>query len=103
MDEARGKSEVARAVRQIDLELEAAGRGLHGFAITARHDFINARMQCHGERILQLIDEDRHEEAQALMNSDDWGGDRQHETQQQRRAKKRKNRKKSRLNEHEGR
>ncbi len=72
MDEARGKSEVARAMCQIDLEREAVERMEHGFAITTRHDFINARMQCHGERILQLIDEDRHEEAQALMNSDDW-------------------------------
>src|SRR5260370_33271142 len=59
-------------MRQIDLELEAAQRGLHGFAITARHDLINARMQRGGERILQLIDEGKHEEAQALMNADNW-------------------------------
>lgn len=65
-------SEVARLMRQIDLELEAAQRGLHGFAITARHDLINARMQRGGERILQLIDEGKHEEAQALMNADNW-------------------------------
>lgn len=75
MDEAEGKSEVARAMRQIDLELEAARRSLHGFAISTRHDFINARMQRHGERILRLIDEGKHEEAQALLNSDDWSGD----------------------------
>ncbi|MGH2497531.1 MAG: hypothetical protein ACRDIV_22755 [Ktedonobacteraceae bacterium] len=66
-------SEVARIMRQIDLELEAAQRGMHGFASTARHDFINARMQRGGERILQLIDEGKHEEAQALMNADNWG------------------------------
>jgi hypothetical protein len=65
-------SEVARLMRQIDLELEAAQRGLHGFAATARHDFINARMQRGGEHILQLIDEGKHEEAQALMNADNW-------------------------------
>ncbi len=65
-------SEVARLMRQIDLELEAAERGLHGFAMTARHDLINARMQRGGERILQLIDEGKHDEAQALMNSDTW-------------------------------
>ena len=66
-------SEVARIMRQIDLELEAAQRGLYGFASTARHDFINARMQRGGERILRLIDEGKHEEAQALMNADNWG------------------------------
>ena len=66
-------SEVARSMRQIDLELEAAERTLHGFAITARHDFINARMQRGGERILRLIEEGRHEEAQVLMNTDNWG------------------------------
>jgi hypothetical protein len=72
MDEPECRSEVARIMRQIDLELEAAQRGLHGFASTARHDFINARMQRGGERILQLIDEGKHEEAQALMNADNW-------------------------------
>jgi hypothetical protein len=56
-------SEVARIMRQIDLELEAAQRGLYGFASTARHDLINARMQRGGERILQLIDEGKHDEA----------------------------------------
>ncbi len=72
MEETKNKSEVARIMRQIDLELEAAERGLHGFAITARHDFINARMQRGGERILQLIEEGKHDEAQALMNADNW-------------------------------
>src|SRR5450759_4977531 len=72
MDEPECRSEVARIMRQIDLELEAAHRGLHGFASTARHDFINARMQRGGERILQLIEEGKHEEAQALMNADNW-------------------------------
>ena len=66
-------SEVARTMQRIDLELEAVGRLEHGFAITARHDFINARMQRGGERILRLIDEGRHEEAQALMNTENWG------------------------------
>ena len=66
-------SEVARTMQRIDLELEAVGRLEHGFAITARHDFINARMQRGGEHILRLIDEGRHEEAQALMNTENWG------------------------------
>lgn len=73
MDENRGNSEVARAMRQIDLELEAANRALHGFTITARHDFINARMQRQGEYLLRLIEAGRHEEAQVLMNTGDWG------------------------------
>ena len=77
-------SEVARVMRQIDLELEAAHRGLHGFASTARHDLINARMQRGGERILHLIEEGKHEEAQALMNTDNWG------IQEEKKTKKRR-------------
>ena len=73
MDKSECKSDVARLMRQIDLELEAAQRGLYGFASTARHDFITARMQRGGERILRLIDEGKHEEAQALMNTENWG------------------------------
>ena len=73
MEEGTEKSEVARFRRQQALEEEAARLALSGLAITARHDFINARMQRGGERILQLIAEGRHEEAQALMNTDNWG------------------------------
>jgi hypothetical protein len=41
-----GKSEVARLLRQIDLEYAAALQGLTGLSFgTARHDFINARME----------------------------------------------------------
>ncbi|HVB60864.1 MAG TPA: hypothetical protein VNE61_06680 [Ktedonobacteraceae bacterium] len=52
MNENTCKSEVARLMRLIDLEYEAAERALHGFAVgTARHDFINTRMEnvgiCH--------------------------------------------------------
>ncbi len=67
------RSEVARMMRQIDLELEAAQRAMYGSAATARHDFINAQMQRGGERILHLIEEGKHEEAQALINADNWG------------------------------
>ena len=73
MHESEGKSQVARDMERIDLELEAAERGMHGYAITARHDFILARAQRGAERILRLVDEGRHEEAQALMNTDNWG------------------------------
>ena len=45
-NEGEGKSDVARLLRQIDLEYEAAKQGLTGLAFgTARHDFINARME----------------------------------------------------------
>ncbi len=43
MDENTG--EVARLLRQIDLEYEAAQRGLNGLAAVARHQFITARME----------------------------------------------------------
>ena len=68
------KSEVARFRELQALEEEAARLAFSGFAITARHDIINARMQRGGERILQLVaEEGKHEEAQALMNTDNWG------------------------------
>lgn len=46
MDENTG--EVARLLRQIDLEYEAAQRGLNGLAAVARHQFITARMEAIG-------------------------------------------------------
>ena len=44
------KSEIARFREQQALEEEAARLALTGYAITARHDFINTRMQRQGER-----------------------------------------------------
>ncbi len=90
MDESGGNSEVARVLRQIDLELEAADQALNGYAITSRHDFINARMQRQGEYLLRLIEEGKHEEAQVLMNTDGWGDERLHRTPHQRRTSKQK-------------
>jgi hypothetical protein len=56
------KSEVARLMRSIELEYEAAKRGFEGPAITARHAFINARMErisdCH-EELKQHVGEDK--------------------------------------------
>ena len=66
-------SEIARFREQQALEEEAARLALSGLAITARHDFIVARMQRGGERILHLISEGKHDEAQILMNSENWG------------------------------
>ncbi len=87
-------SEVARMMRQIDLELEAARRAMYGSAATARHDFINARMQRGGERILHLIEEGKHEEAQALMNADNWGIQEEKKTKKRRPMRKQKGYKK---------
>jgi hypothetical protein len=40
------KSEIAQLRRQIEMEVEAMHRGMSGIALgSARHDFINARMQ----------------------------------------------------------
>lgn len=66
-------SEIARFREQQALEEEAARLALSGYAITARHDFITARMQRGGERILQLIEQGKHEEALVLVNSENWG------------------------------
>ena len=67
------KSEIARFREQQALEEEAIRMAFSGLAITARHDFITARMQRGGEHILRLIAEGKHDEAQVLMNSEDWG------------------------------
>ena len=58
-----GKSDVARLLRQIDLEYEAAQQGLTGLSFgTARHDFINARMEqvavCHEQLTAQVGEEE---------------------------------------------
>jgi len=67
------KSEIARFREQQALEEEAARLAFSGFVITSRHDLIVARMQRGGEHILQLIAEGKHDEAQVLMNSENWG------------------------------
>jgi hypothetical protein len=45
MSEPECNSEVARLRRQIDQEIEAAQRGMNGYAITAQHAFIDARLR----------------------------------------------------------
>jgi hypothetical protein len=67
------KSEIARFREQQAIEEEAARQALSSLAITARHDIIIARMQRGGERILQLIAQGKHDQAQVLMNSENWG------------------------------
>jgi hypothetical protein len=65
-------SEVAYFRQQLALRDEAAQRGLSGFAISASHESITARMQAGAERILRLIEEGKLEEALAILNTDDW-------------------------------
>ena len=67
-------SEIARLRQQIQLEYEAAQRGLSGLASgVARHDFIEARMEKGAERLLQLIQDGKHEEVVILMETPTWG------------------------------
>jgi hypothetical protein len=67
------KSEIACLLQRIELEEEAARRGLYGFAVVASHEVITARMELGAERILRLITEGKHGEAVALMNTETWG------------------------------
>jgi hypothetical protein len=67
------KSEIACLFQRIELEEEAARRGLYGFAVVASHEIITARMERGAERILRLITEGKHDEAVALMNTESWG------------------------------
>jgi hypothetical protein len=49
-------SEIAQFLAKWDQEMEALQQGLNGFAITARHDFINRRMQAIGdEKMMELM------------------------------------------------
>ena len=60
MSEPESKSEVARLRRRIEQEYEAAERALRGYAVTAKHEFITARMEkigaCH-EQLKALMGE----------------------------------------------
>ncbi|HLQ29464.1 MAG TPA: hypothetical protein VK140_09535 [Ktedonobacteraceae bacterium] len=76
-------SEVAYFRQQQALCDEAARLGLSGLAITATHESITARMQRGAERILRLIEEGKHEEAQALLNAEDWSVEEQEKPEQQ--------------------
>ena len=66
------RSEVAAFRERQALEEEAARLALYGFASTASHQMITARMQRGAEHILSLVKAGKHDEAQALMNTDYW-------------------------------
>jgi hypothetical protein len=70
------KSEVARLMRQIELEYEAAQRSLYGFAAGAgKHEFITARMENMGyyhEQLITLVGEQ--EATRALVQALEQAG-----------------------------
>jgi hypothetical protein len=65
-------SEVAKFRQEQEREEQAAQQGLYGLAAVARHETVTARMDRGAARLLQLIVEGRHEEAQALFSREDW-------------------------------
>lgn len=67
------KSEVAHFRQTQALQEEAAQQGLSGLAVVASHELITARMERGAERILQLLQAGKQEEAFALMSSETWG------------------------------
>ncbi len=68
----KNTSEVARFREEQALREQAAHVGLGGSAMVADHASITARMQRGAERILALVHEGKHEEAQALMSTEYW-------------------------------
>ncbi len=68
------QNEIVRLREQIQLGQEAAERGLHGLAEgTTRHAFLEARAARGADAIFQLMQEGKHAEAIALMETPDWG------------------------------
>ncbi len=66
------ESKVALFWQQQALAGEAAQQGLIGLARVADHASIIARMERGAERMIQLISEGKHEEAQAIMETSWW-------------------------------
>lgn len=67
-------SEVARFRREQALHEQATQNALFGLAYgVSRHDFIEARTTRGADRILQLLDTGKQEEAMALWETPDWG------------------------------
>ncbi len=64
------ESEVAKFRREHNLREQAACLGLSGLAAVASHESITKRMEIGAERILQLVKEGKHEEAQALFSTE---------------------------------
>jgi len=63
-------SEIAQFLERWDQEMEALQQGLSGFAITARHDFINQRMQAIGDaKMMELMTLEAKKQAQNAASS----------------------------------
>jgi hypothetical protein len=61
MEQKNNISEVAQLLQQVEAEYLAATRGMSGFAVTARHAAITARMENIGwfhERLLAMVGDD---------------------------------------------
>jgi hypothetical protein len=70
-------SEIAQFIAKWDQEMEAIQQGLKGFAITARHDFINRRIQAIGdEKMIELMILEAKKQAQnsASLDNTEKGG-----------------------------
>jgi hypothetical protein len=64
-------SEIAQFLERWDREVEAIQQGLKGFAVTARHDFINRRMQAIGdEHLIELLTLEAKKAAQNRTSAD---------------------------------
>lgn len=66
-------SKIARFRERQASQEKAARLGLSGPAVVARHDFIEARATRGAARILYLLAQGRHEEAEAQINLPNWG------------------------------
>lgn len=67
------KSKVTEFRELQALQEQAAQQGLNGFAIVASHEVITAQMERGAERLLQLMQEGRHDEVMILMETPTWG------------------------------
>ena len=67
----KSQSEIAQFLERWDQEIEAIQQGLQGLAITARHDFINRRMQAIGEeKLIEAMTLDAQNTAQTKVSTD---------------------------------
>ncbi len=70
----RNESEVAQFRQQQALLEQAAQQGLSGLAVVASHASINARMEQGAKRIFALLEQGKHDEARALLFTENWEG-----------------------------
>jgi hypothetical protein len=65
-------SDIARFRAEQATHEQAAQMGLSGYAIVARHDSIEKRMEQGAIYIQHLIDAGQHEQVRTLLEMDDW-------------------------------